>query len=193
MDGDDGAAFWARVRAGNKEAFDRLFVRCVAELRELAKRSGRQGRGLAQTTSLFDEAYLRLCPREDGARGYENKRHFLGAAARAILEITVDRIRERKTQRRGGDWKRESDDLLDTLVERVERDHIDLEGLALALAAMDASGLALHREIIELYYFTGLTYRAIAELLDIAESTIRAKAEYARAWLRRRLDGEASA
>ena len=74
-----------------------------AELRRLAASLLNQGPGgqTLQPTALVHEAYLRLVRNQDP--GWEGRRHFFGAAARAMREILVDQAqRGRNKTRRAG-------------------------------------------------------------------------------------------
>ncbi|MBD3163255.1 MAG: RNA polymerase subunit sigma, partial [Candidatus Eisenbacteria bacterium] len=60
-----------------------------------------------QPTALVHEAYLRLVGDEDP--GWDGRRHFFGAAARAMRNILVDRARAKGAVKRGGDRRRVGD------------------------------------------------------------------------------------
>ncbi|XZE55282.1 ECF-type sigma factor [Planctomycetaceae bacterium SH139] len=55
-------------------------------------------------TSSVHEAYLRLVTGQ--IAGWEGKRHFFAAAAEAMRRILLNRARDRKRLKRGGDCKR---------------------------------------------------------------------------------------
>src|ERR671930_565369 len=72
-----------------------LLPEVYAELRRLAQAlTGklRPGQTL-QPTALVHEAYLRLVRNRDP--GWEGRRHFFGAAARAMREILIEQARRR--------------------------------------------------------------------------------------------------
>src|SRR3954451_6365218 len=73
-----------------------------AELRRLAvalmdRRAPRQ---TLQPTALVHEAYLRLVRNQDP--GWEDRRHFFGAAARAMREILIEQARHKDSLKHGG-------------------------------------------------------------------------------------------
>src|SRR5215212_7837785 len=73
-----------------------------AELRGLAAALSRKlqpGQTL-QPTALVHEAYLRLVRGKDP--GWEGRRHFFGAAARAMREILIEQARRKAALKRGG-------------------------------------------------------------------------------------------
>src|ERR1700745_1063504 len=57
-----------------------------------------------QRTALVHEAYLRLVGQQDP--GWSGRRHFFGAAARAMRNILVEQARRKGTHRHGGDARR---------------------------------------------------------------------------------------
>src|SRR6516225_12187620 len=77
-----------------------------AELRRLAVvLSGRLPPGQTlQPTALVHEAYLRLVGEQDP--GWNGRRHFFGAAARAMRDILVEQARRKGSQKHGGGGRR---------------------------------------------------------------------------------------
>ncbi|MCA9070483.1 MAG: hypothetical protein KDA84_16235, partial [Planctomycetaceae bacterium] len=57
-----------------------------------------------QPTILVHEAYLRLVGSEDP--GWEGRRHFFGAAARAMRNILVEQARRKGAHKHGGTHRR---------------------------------------------------------------------------------------
>src|SRR5215813_14691096 len=83
-----------------------LLPELYAELRRLAAALTarlRPGQTL-QPTALVHEAYLRLVGGRDP--GWEGRRHFFGAAARAMREILIEQARRKGSRKRGGDVRR---------------------------------------------------------------------------------------
>jgi RNA polymerase sigma factor (TIGR02999 family) len=72
------------------------------ELRKLAAALTAQLRPgqTLQPTALVHEAYLRLV--RDRDPGWEGRRHFFGAAARAMREILIEQARRKDSRKRGG-------------------------------------------------------------------------------------------
>src|SRR5262245_22337210 len=90
------------VHHGDGKARDQLFQLVYQELRgmasaQLAREPG--GRTL-QPTALVHEAYMRLFT--EAAPHFESRRHFFGAAARAMRQILVDGARKKGRKKRGG-------------------------------------------------------------------------------------------
>ena len=56
-----------------------------------------------QATALVNEAYLRLT---DSSRvQWQDRAHFLAVAAQLMRRVLVDFARDRRSQKRGGDWR----------------------------------------------------------------------------------------
>src|SRR4029077_10442429 len=76
------------------------------ELRRLAAALTQQLRPgqTLQATALVHEAYLRLVGDRDP--GWQGRRHFFGAAARAMRQILIDQARRKASQKHGGRVRR---------------------------------------------------------------------------------------
>ena len=154
-----------------------------AELRRLAvAMSGRLPPGQTlQPTALVHEAYLRLVG--DADHGWNGRRHFFGAAARAMRNILVEQARRKATHKHGGGGRR---------VELTEGLAI-IEPPADNLLAVDEAIQQLQvekphlAEIAMLRYFAGLSADETAAVLGISASTLAREWRFARAWLVRRL------
>jgi RNA polymerase sigma factor (TIGR02999 family) len=163
-----------------------------AELRSLARAQlSRERPGATlQPTALVHEAWLRLS--RDGADGaaprFDDHRHFLGAAARAMRRILVERARRRARVRHGGDLERESVEL-DDEVGAFPLPKEDVVALSDALERLEAAAPRAS-EVVHLRYFLGLTIEETAEALRIAASTVKEEWTFARAWLKRAIDGK---
>ena len=171
------------VQAGEAGAGERLLAAVYQELRQLA-RSRMGGLPAGQTlqpTALVHEAYVRLVGQQDP--GWNGRRHFFGAAARAMRDILVEQARRKGARKHGGGARR-----------------VELtEGLALIeppaddLLAVDEAIQKLHAEkphlaeIAMLRFFAGLSAEETAAVLGVSASTLAREWRFARAWLVRRL------
>jgi RNA polymerase sigma factor (TIGR02999 family) len=83
-----------------------LLPEVYAELRRLAAALTAQLRPgqTLQPTALVHEAYLRLVRNWDP--GWDGRRHFFGAAARAMREILIEQARRKASLKRGGGGQR---------------------------------------------------------------------------------------
>ena len=174
---------------GDSNATNQLFSLVYHELRKLAASHlacEKPGQTL-QPTALVHEAYLRLM---SGAADQWNSRgHFFGAAAIAIRRILIENARRKRSFKNGGGHFRHElpGDLPIDLSEPVE-DFLALDEALekLALANPQAA------ELVQLLYFAGLTLTEAAEILGISPRTSRRLWAYARAWLRREIEGRDS-
>lgn len=141
----------SQIEQGDPLATEQLLPLVYEELRNLAASQLSQekpGQTL-QATALVHEAYLRLV----GNQQFENRRHFLGAAAEAMRRIMVDQARRRGRQKRGGQLLRV--ELFDQ-AERLAEDPdliLSLEELLPQLEAEDAAAC----RIAQLHLFAGLS------------------------------------
>jgi RNA polymerase sigma factor (TIGR02999 family) len=156
------------------------------ELRRLAgayMRRERPGQTL-QATALVHEAYLRLA---SAGQAWNDRRHFMGVAARSMRQILVDRARARGATKRWAGLNRVS--LSESLVSAGNEDAM-LPALDEALTKLEAIDPEQAR-IVELRYFVGLGVDEAAEALNISPATLKRRWTLARAWLFRELGGTA--
>jgi RNA polymerase sigma factor (TIGR02999 family) len=162
---------------------EELLPEVYAELRRLAAALTNKlppGQTL-QPTALVHEAYMRLVRNQDP--GWEGRRHFFGAAARAMREILIEQARRKDSRKRGGGARRiELSDGL-ALIEPPADDVLALDEAIEQLRA-DKPHLA---EIVLLRYYTGLSVEATAEVVGRSVSTVTREWRFARAWLAGRL------
>ena len=95
------------IEHGEPHAAEQLLPLVYDELRKLAAANLAQetpGQTL-DATSLVHEAYLRLVG-DASDRQFTDRQHFFRVAAKAMRRILVDRAREKRSQKRGGVWKR---------------------------------------------------------------------------------------
>jgi RNA polymerase sigma factor (TIGR02999 family) len=167
------------IQDGDTAAAGRLFPLIYEELNRLAsfQMSGEHADRTLTATALVHEAYLRLVD-GDGQLSFENRRHFFGAAARAMRQVLVDAARRRGRVKRGGDQRR---------VELPEVAAIEADDEILALDEALAQ-LAIHdpqtAQVVELHHFAGLPHEQVADLLGKSVYEVRQKWTFARAWLR---------
>jgi RNA polymerase sigma factor (TIGR02999 family) len=167
------------VRSGDREAFDLLYARVYAELREIAHqrlRKHRPGETL-NTTALVHEAYLRLAHQAGAGAG--DRSHFLALASRAMRFVLVDYARARSVQKRGGGVE---DVPLDDVQVAADRPVPDLLALN---DALDRLGRFSDRQcrLVEYRFFGGLSHEEIAQVMDMSVSTVKREWTKARTWL----------
>jgi RNA polymerase sigma factor (TIGR02999 family) len=156
------------------------------ELRRLAAAlSGRLPPGQTLTaTALVHEAYLRLVGTQDP--GWEGRRHFFGAAARAMRDILVEQARRKAAPKHGGGARRV--ELTEGLA-IIEPPAEDVLAVDEAIQQLQAEKPHL-AEIAMLRYFAGLSAGETAAVLGVSASTLAREWRFARAWLVRRLGSD---
>ena len=172
------------IERGDARAAERLFPLVYDELRRLAaKKLAREQPGQTlQATALVHEAFLRLVG-DEGARRWENRRHFFGAAAEAMRRILIEGARRKKAEKHGGGRARVPLDEADLIAHADPDELLDLDDALAALAAEDPDAAAL----VRLRLFAGLSVEQAAEVLGVSRAGAYQQWTYARAWLNARL------
>jgi RNA polymerase sigma factor (TIGR02999 family) len=175
------------IEQGDPRAAEQLLPLVYDELRRLAaqKLAHEQPGQTLDATALVHEAYLRLVGPSDG-QAFDGRRHFFAAAATAMRRIPIERARHKRRLIHGGDRRRQ--ELHPDLVAASEAG-ADLLALDAALSKL-AERDPLKARLVELRYFAGLTGDQAAEILGISPSTADRHWAYARAWLRREVQGD---
>ena len=136
-----------------------------------------------QTTALIHEAYLKL----QHSPSFNDKSHFLRAAALAMRQVLVNYAHYSLAAKRGGG------------AARVPLELADSQG-ALVVIEDDETVLAIHSaldqlaelserlsQVVECRFFAGYSELETAEALGLTERTVRRDWVKARAWLRQQL------
>jgi len=171
---------------GDEEALGRLIPLVQPELHRLAHHYMSQERvgNTLQTTALLDEAYLRLV--DNTKRSWQNRAHFVAAAAQLMRRIMVDHARERHSLKRGGGAVKVTLDETALVTETRSEELLALDEALERLAVQDPR----KKQIVELRYFGGLTVEETAEFLKLSHRTVEREWNMAKAWLHRALNGE---
>lgn len=170
----------AQVRDGDAQQLSVVFERLYPQLRQIAAARVRAGERTLSPTMLVHELYLRAVSGEPLAAS--DQRHFFTTAAKAMRWILVDHARRRAAGKRGGDQVAVT--LTDALAAPAgDAALLDLEEALEALGAINPQ----QREIVELHWFAGLEFAAIAGLLGCSERTVYRQWERARAFLHAQL------
>jgi RNA polymerase sigma factor (TIGR02999 family) len=137
-----------------------------------------------QATALVHEAYLRLVGKEDPR--WNGRRHFFSVAAEAMRRILIERARQKKSARGGGQLRRVELNETEIAVPLADDDLLALHEALDQLAALDAPAA----ELIKLRFFIGLTHQDAADLLGLSRSAADRSWLFARAWLFQRIRPE---
>ena len=156
-----------------------LLPQVYEELRKLAahKLAGETPGQTLQATALVHEVWLRLAGTGDSQ--WQDRTHFLAAAAEAMRHILIDNARRKKRVRHGGG------------LARVNLEDVDIAGTADddALLRVDEALTKFSAEdpvkaaLVKLRYFVGMSVPEAAAALGMSESTAKRAWAYARAWL----------
>ena len=149
----DADPILAAVEPGNTKANGQLLSLVYQELRRLAAHRMSQevpGQTL-QPTALVHEAWLQLGG--DKQPRWESRAHFFGAAAEAMRRILVDRAREKKALKRGGDLKRVDLDVVELPSPMPDDQLLALDEALDRLSTVDTRAA----EMVQLCFFVGLT------------------------------------
>ncbi|GJM23089.1 MAG: extracytoplasmic sigma factor ECF [Planctomycetota bacterium] len=176
-------AVLARVRAGDTQASDELFVLLYDELRRTASAllaSESPGQTL-QPTALLNEAFLKLF-RGKGTE-VRDRAHVFSLTAKAMRQVLIDRARAKLTLKR---TRPETLPQVDIAVAEFQHKAVDLFALDEALQAL-AERSEQHVQIVELRFFAGLTVEQVAEVVGISARQVSREWTLARAFLRGQL------
>ena len=177
----------ADIESGDAAASARLLPLVYDELRRLAARKLRHekpGQTL-QATALVHEVYLRLIDQTTPQR-WDNQRHFFAAAAEAMRRILVERARQKRSLKRGGNLQRVAMDAAEPEVMPMACD--DLLGLDDALTRLQQKD-PRKAQLVKLRFFAGLTTAQAARSLGVSLTTAQNDWAYARSWLKLEMSG----
>ncbi len=168
--------------AGDASAADQLFAALYAELHRMAKRQlhrNAYGSTLGATT-LLHEAYVDLSGRN---AGFPDRARFFAYTARAMRGLIIDHVRERRAQKRGGEFH------LTALSTQVAESVPEInEMTALNEALNELAGIdAPLAELVDLKFFCGFSFNDIAAMRGVSERTVQRDWNKARVYLRQTL------
>jgi RNA polymerase sigma factor (TIGR02999 family) len=179
-----------QIEQGDPQAADQLLPLVYDELRRLAaQRLAQEKPGQTlQATALVHEAYLRLLP-GGGPQGeasqphWDSRGHFFAAAAEAMRRILLNRARDKKRVKRGGQLHRVDLDQVEIALDTEDEQLIALDDALAQFAVEDPAAARL----VSLRFFAGLSLKDAACSLGLAQRTAERQWAYARAWLYARL------
>lgn len=171
------------VSDGQTGAVARLMPILYTRLRAMAQdQLQREGPGhTLQPTALVNEAYLRLVDQRQTR--WQSAAHFFAIAAEVMRRVLIDHARAGARDKRGGGWNRVPLTGIDQVTPTPEVDLLALDEAMVRLAADDPTAA----RIVEMRFFAGMEFLAIAEVLEVTDRTVRRHWVYAKAWLTREL------
>jgi RNA polymerase sigma factor (TIGR02999 family) len=137
-----------------------------------------------QPSALVHEALLRLLD-GDALANVPNRRYLFAAAAQAMRQVLIDHARRRHAAKRDGARARVP---LDEALAKFEERGLDIIALHEALESL-ARAHPRQAEVVNLRFFSGLSVPEVAEMLGVSDTTVEGDWRFARAWLRRQLEG----
>ena len=154
--------------AGDSRAADRLFTAMYADLHRLAEHQLSRGGPLTLgATTLLHEAYLSMAGREGTA--YPDRAHFMAYASRAMRGLVIDYVRNRRAQKRGGEFHITG---IDTSTPAGSDDSMEqLDALGEALEGLSTLDRPL-AELVDLHFFCGFGFGEIAAMRGVSERTV---------------------
>jgi RNA polymerase sigma factor (TIGR02999 family) len=122
----------------------------------------------------------------DGAKvqHWNSRGHFFAAAAESMRRILVDRARDKKRQKRGGEWQRINLDAVVAALDTPADELLEIDELLELLGASYPDCA----ELVKLRFFAGLSQGEAANALGIPRRTADRHWAFARAWLHKSLN-----
>lgn len=184
----DVTEYLRRWREGDREALEALLPCVYDQLLALARarlRAEPEAPTL-DTRGVVHEAYLRVI--DGGAVDWQDRAHFFAVASTAMRRVLIDRARQRRARKRGGDQIRVALDVSTraTSIPAASADPDMLLGLDGALAKLERM-YPRQAKAVELRYFAGLTLQETAHVLSTSAPTVMRDLRFAEAWLAREL------
>ena len=172
-----------RIEQGDGKAAEELLPLVYEELRRLAayKMANEAPGQTLQPTALVHEAWLRLGG--DDQPAWQNRAHFLAAAAEAMRRLLVESARRKLRLKRGGGGERV--ELHESFIEAPAADEKILQ-VHEALESLSVEDPE-KAQIVKLRFFVGLAHDDIAALLGVNEKTVRRQWEMAKLRLFQRI------
>jgi RNA polymerase sigma factor (TIGR02999 family) len=184
----DATSMTSAIDRSGPQAAHQILPMVYDELRKLAasKMAGEPTGQTLDPTALVHEAYLRLIGGEP-EKVWDGRAHFFAAAAEAMRRILVEKARARHRLKRGGRLDRAPVDpeLVPAPEHRDWDEMLAIDGALDQLAEADPKAA----ELVKLRYFAGFTLTEAADILGISPRTANRLWSYARAWLRRAVQG----
>ena len=175
------SALIAAAEEGDAGSAERLFTALYSELHRIASRELRRGAGPAaalRTTSLLHEAYLDMAARS-GPK-FPDRARFMGYASRVMRGLVIDHARNRRAQKRGGQFA-----ITVLEEEAVGDERVDGEELARindALEVLERVDRDL-AQVVDLKFFCGFSFAEIAAMRGVSERTVKRDWRKARIYL----------
>lgn len=172
-----------KAHSGDEQSLKELIPLVYDELNSLAQKhlySERAGHTI-NPTALAHEAYLKLTHNQIQP---QNRQHFFALAAQSMRRILIDYARARNSQKRA----HEKEGI--TIVRENVAEEIPCDDILALNEAMESLKKLSERQanVVEYWFFGGLTHEEIAEVLVVSLPTVRRDWRLARAYLSQELN-----
>jgi len=181
-----------RVRRRQSQSLEKLTDAVYQQLREIAEchlrsRFGTSGGLTWQPTTLVNETLMRVIKQRQAC---DSEGHFFAIATTIMKRVLLDYVRERRAQKRGGDWTRvEFDPELHCPVDPGDAGDLDIDALFAAIDRLESLDKR-KADIARMRVIWGMPIAEIVTSLDVSLATVERDWSFASAWLRRELAGE---
>ena len=175
------------MQCGTPGAEQRLYEEVYDMLRKLAaNRLAKEGSHVTlNPTELVSEAWLRLGGSETSV--WQNRRHFVSAAAEAMRRTLIDHARRKQAKKRGaGLLQRRS---LEHYLPVAAEPNDDLLRLNDALCRLEMIDVR-RAEVVKLKFFCGMTMNEIAGTMEVSVATVERHWAFCRAWLHQQMQAD---
>lgn len=175
------------VDRGEEGSLEQLVAAVYPELKRLAhfQLAGERAGHTLSTTAIVHEAFVRLA---SGDGKWNDRGHFMRAAATVMRHLLVDHARKRSAEKRGA-----GNAALTLEDERHASDDDGMAVLALDNALKDIAEVDPRLErIIECRYFAGLSVNDTAEALGMAVRTVERDWQRAKGYLLKAMEADGS-
>jgi RNA polymerase sigma factor (TIGR02999 family) len=187
---EDNLTLWLRrMSDGDTQAADIVASTVYRELRRVAHYlvAHENRYHSLQPTILINEAFLRLMHGQPVR--WEDRHHFFKVAARMMRRILIDYFRDKGAQKRLPSKLQMSLDDVVVFSEEHREEVLMVDEALRRLSEWDRRAA----DVVELRYFGGLSTTQIADVLNVADRTVKRDWQLAQAWLKRYFDQSAGA
>ena len=175
----DATKILAAIKAGDPVTADELLPLIYDELRALASHRLRreQSEQSLNATALVHEVYFRLVGSKK--QDWDGKGHFFASAAEAMRRILINRARDRKRLKRGGDRVQLDLSSVTMAIHTPDEVLVELDEALQMLAEKDPAAAKL----VNLKFYAGLSMEDAAAAMNLTRRQGDRLWAYARAWL----------
>lgn len=172
----------SRWKAGDRSVENQLAALIYPALHDIARSLLRRNHAVLtlRPTELVNQAYERIADQK--VVDWQNRDHFYAIAARVLRRVLIDHIRQRLTEKHGGDVCFVELDHPEVAEVAGPGDLVDWLALDQALTQFSDHDPAA-AQVVELRLFSGLGVEQIAMFCGSSTATVGRQWRFARAWL----------